>query len=225
MWKKCFALALAGLTLLACAACGTAAPGPKPGPFQFARRILTHGDLSHDNEGAPVVEPGEVLVFFTYMESFDAGAAQAGATIYTAWAAEAVNHAASLEYTGEALRKSEANDGASVFTNEVDYGFGIAVSEAWMLPEEEYKAAYNALMAAARSTAAPDGTTAPDGAGGEKPFWLVHNLGRGYHSQSYDKGISFYIQSYLPERLQPNAVAVRMSTELMRMYFPFLGRE
>jgi len=224
MWKKCLALALAGLLLLACAACGTASPGPNARPFQFARRILTHYDLSHDDEGAPIVEPGEVLVFFTYMEPFDAEAAQAGATIYTAWAAEAVNHAASLEYTGEALRKSEENDGANVFTSEVDYGFGIAVNETWMLPEEEYRAAYNALMAAARGTTASDGAIAPDGAG-EKPFWLVHNLGRGYHSQSYDKGISFYIQSYLPEKLRPNAVAVRMSTELMHTYFPFLGSD
>jgi len=211
MWKKCLALALAGLFLLACAACGTAAPGSRPGPFHFARRVLTQYDLTHDDEGEPVVEPGEVLVFFTYMQSFDAEAALESTVSYTAWAAEAVDHEASLGYMGEALRKSAADDGSALFSGEEDYGFGIAVSETWVLPDREYRAAYNALMAAARGAR-------------ERAYWLVYNQGRrGYHSQSYDKSASFYIQSYLPEQARPNAEAVHMSTELMRKYFPFLG--
>jgi len=210
MWKRCLALALAGAMLLACTACGKGAPGP----FQFARRILTYYDLDYDSHGDLIVEPGEILVFFTYMESFDAVAAREVENSYTAWSAEAVDHAASLEYMGERLQKSAANDGRILFSGKVDFGIGLAVSETWMLPEREYRAAYTALLRAGWSAPAKD-----------KAFWLVYNPGKGYYSESYDKAASFHIKSYLAESARPNAEAMHMSTELMRQYFPFLGRE
>ena len=209
MWKKCLALALAVLTLPACAACNT-----KQGPFQFARRVLTQYDLSFNNKGEPIVEPGEVLVFFVYMKTLDAEAAQAGAASNTMWAAEAVTHAASLEYIGDALQKSEATSNRDFFTREVEYDFGIAATETWVLPEVEYKAAHKALMAAAREAAAADGG-----------FWLMNGQGKGQYSRSLDAGISFSVLSYLPEQLRPRAQAVHMTTELMHEYFPFLGRK
>ncbi|MCL2301170.1 MAG: hypothetical protein FWC27_13595 [Firmicutes bacterium] len=209
MRRKCLALALAVLTPLACAACGA-----KQGPFQFARRILTQYDLSYAAKGAPVVEPGEVLVFFTYMETFDAEAAKAGTASNTVWAAEAVDHAASLEDVGEGLYKSEEDDRGAFFTRRTEYGFGVAVTETWVLPEAEYRAALKSLL-----------TAALDAQEREKAFWLIPGQDRGYSSSSLNPSISFYMQSYLPERLQTGAKAARMSTELMREYFPFLGRE
>jgi len=182
------------------------------GPFASARRILTHDDLAHGNKGAPIIEPGEVLVFFTYMEPFDIEAWRESTVIWVPWAAEAVNHAASLEYMGEGLRNAGESDGAAIFSHQVDYGFGIAVNETWLLPEDEYAAAFEALMAAARGA-------------GDKAFWLVPNQDRGNFSQSYSKDISFNIHSYLPEELWPRAEAIHMSTELMREHFPFLGSE
>jgi len=212
MWRKCHALALAGLMLLACAACGgVRAPEPEPEPFASARRILAVDDLEYDGEQKLIVHPGEVLVFFTYMDTFDEEAWRAGTVIQVAWAAEAVNHAASVTGSRQGLYKWQVeNSGEHYFASQNDYGFGIAANEIWMLQEDEYAAAYSAMMAAARSF-------------DEKSVWLTPNNHIGYRSPDYDSNTSFYIDSYLPEQLRPNAEAIHMSTELMREYFPFLG--
>ena len=130
MLRKYLALAITGLLLLsAFAACGEK-PEPAGEPFASARRILAHSGLPHDAEGAVVVAPGEVLVFFTYMDPFDAETWQTSMTPQIAWAAEAVDHAASQENMGEKLRDSSGNDdGGNVFSGRVDYIFGIAVTE------------------------------------------------------------------------------------------------
>jgi len=214
MWRKCLALALASLMLLACAACGpvsddTSSAAPTtPGPFASARRIMTVDDLDYRNEGFFVVAPGEVLVFITYMESIDAAAMRANTIIQVGWAAEAVGHDLSLEYTGEMLRR----ESGFKFTHREDYGFGVAVREVWMLSEDEYTAAFSAMLAAARGAQ-------------EKEYWLLPSYedDRGHFSLLYDRSASFTVDLYLPEQLRPNAEAIHMSTALMREYFPFLG--
>jgi len=215
MWKRrLFALLLACVMLPALAACGgVSAPEPEPGPFLSARRILAVDDLEYDSEQKVIVHLGEVLVFFTYMDTFDEEAWQASTIIQVAWAAEAVNHAASVTGNRQGLfRWQVENGGEKYFANRYAYEFGAAANEIWMLQEEEYAAAFEALMAEARASE-------------QKSFWLTPNNHAGYRSPDYDTNTSFYISSYLPEQLRPNAEAIHMSTQLMREYFPFLGRE
>jgi len=207
MWRKYLALALASLMLPACAACG-GAPEPEPEPFASARRILTHEDLVYDREHKPVVAPGEVLVRFTCMDTFDEEAWRAGTIIQIAWVIEAIT--SDIEITGLALRNTDGGNVSKYLTHREDYGFGVAVGETWMLPQEEFTAAFHALMAAAQA-AEP------------KEFWLSPNNYSGILNPVYDTGTSFRIASYLPEQLRPNAEAIHMSTALMREYFPFLG--
>ena len=179
------------------------------GPFAAARRIYTRNDLRYDSDGKPIIEEGEVLVRFHYMDTFDTDAWQVSTIIQVAWAIEAVNHAASLGDTGQALRKSEDDNGEHFFTHWENYDFGAAFSETWMLPEEGYTAAFNALLSAAKEA-------------GEKDFWLIPNNYSGVLSPVYDTATSFRINSYLPEQLRPNAEPIYMSTGLMREHFPFL---
>ena len=213
--KRFFALTLAGLLLLACAACGGNAGGndtptetAAPGPFAAARRILTYDDLRYDRENKPIIEPGEVLVRFYYMDTFDTEAWQASTVIQVAWDIEAIDHTISLD-RGLALQKSPVNDGSYYFSHAEEYDFGVAVGETWMLPEEEYTAAFNALLAEAK-------------AAGAKDFWLVPQNYSGILNPTYVTDTSIRIDSYLPEQLRPNAEPIHMSTELMRKHFPFL---
>jgi len=218
-------LILAGLLLLVCTACDggvdsnnatteSAITQPAattvPGPFAAARRILTYDDLRYDNENKPIIEQGEVLVNFHYMDTLDAEAWQASTIIQVAWAVEAIDHTISLD-RGMALHKSDVRDGSDIFSHAEDYGFGIALNETWMLPKEAFTAAFNALMAEAKNA-------------GTKDFWLVPNNYSGILNPTYNPDTSFRINSYLPEQLRPNAEAIHMSTELMRKHFPFLGQ-
>jgi len=207
--KRLCAFALVCVMLPAIAACGgVPAPEPEPGAFLSARRIYTHDDLVYDREHKPVIEQGEVLVRFTYMDTFDEEAWRAGTIIQIAWVIEAITH--DIEITGLALRNTGGENPSYYFTHREDYGFGAAAGETWMLPEGEFTAAFHALMAAAKEA-------------GAKDFWLSPNNYSGILNPVYDTGTSFRIASYLPEQLRPNAEAIHMSTELMRAYFPFLG--
>jgi len=202
MRKRYLALTLAVALLLACAACGGGRePEPAPGPFYAARRILLADDLAFDSEDKLVVEPGEALVSFTYMETFDEEAWRESTIPQVAWAMQA-DHATAD--TGKVVYRWQAENEGQFFTRRTAYVFGSAATEIWMLQEEEYAAALDALLAAARGA-------------DEKPFWLVPD-------PNGDPG-SYHINSYLPEQLRPRAEAVFMSTELMREHFPFLGRE
>jgi len=160
--KKLFELLMTAALLLGLGACGggedkstlpqdttPASTTVDPRSFATARRIHSREDLTFDNEGKLIIEPGEVLVFFIYMDTFDPEVWQASNVIQIAWSAEAINHKASLGDTGQALRKNAASEGP-FFTTRLDYGFGLTTSETWMLPESEYTAKYNALMAAAQ---------------------------------------------------------------------------
>ena len=218
--KKLFALLMTVALLLGLGACSDGLsdnpPAPTtvaaPDPFATARRIVIKADLRYDNENKPIIEPGEVLARFHYMDTFDAEAWRASTIIQVAWSIETINHAISLDGLGIALQKSEVNDGSYIFGHAEDYGFGAALSETWMLPEAEFTAAFNALMAEAKGAEAKD-------------FWLIPNNYSGILNPVYDTDTSFRIDSYLPEQLRPNAEPIHMSTELMRKHFPFLGKE
>jgi len=181
------------------------------GPFAAARRIVTKADLRYDNENKPIIEQGEVLVNFHYMDTFDVEAWQASTIIQVAWGIEAITHAISSKGMGMALQKSDVNDGSRLFSHQESYDFGIAVNETWMLPEDEFTAAFNALVADAKEA-------------GQKDFWLLPNNYSGILNPVYDINTSFRIDSYLPEQLRPRAQAIHMSTELMCEHFPFLRK-
>jgi len=215
--KRFFTIALAALLLLACAGCGgnpgdndTPTETAAPGPFAAARRILTYDDLRYGSGNKPIIEPGEVLVRFHYMDTFDTEAWQASTIIQVAWDIEAINH--DIEITGMALQKSVTQDGSYYFVHAEEYDFGVAVDEIWMLPEEEYTAAFNALLAEAKAAEAKD-------------FWLVPQNYSGILNPVYDKDASFRIHSYLPEQVRSNegVEPMHMSTALMQKHFPFLG--
>jgi len=225
-YMRFLALLLAGALLLACAACGggpveddpptgtTTTAAEPPGPFAAARRISTYDDLSYDSDGKPIIEEGEVLVRFHYTDNFDAEAWQALTVIDVAWGIEAINQSTLIANAGSLLRKPVENypdNGGHLFDDSADCGFGTAVIENWMLPEDEFKAAFHALMTEA-AKAEP------------KDFWLLPNNYSGVLNPSYVTETSCRITSYLPEQVRPNAEAIYMSTALMREHFPFLGK-
>jgi hypothetical protein len=146
------------------------------------------------------------------MKSFDAQAAQDSTAGYIAWAAGAGTHEASLGYMGELRSDPNGSDGANIFSETKNYSLGVAVTETWMLPEAEYNAAFRALITAAWSADEE-----------EKNAWIVPDGGRGRRGQEIDSSMSFSMQTYLPGNRQAGARAVKMSTELMRAHFPFLG--
>jgi len=228
--KRFFALLLAGLLLLSLAACGkgqedngvttgatTAEPtgtatATAPGPFAAARRIFTYADLEYDRENMPIIKPEELLVYFHFMDTFDAETWKASTAIQVTWAIETFSHIIVQNDMGIALQKSELEDsGLHLFSKLEDYGFGSATTETWMLPKAEFTAAYNAMMTAAEASESKD-------------FWLVPNNYSGVLNYAYDTETSFRVASYLPEQLRPNAKPIHMSTELMHKYFPFLGK-
>jgi hypothetical protein len=132
------------------------------------------------------------------------------------WAAQALNHEASLKNTWYTLHPSpeQGVDNTRVFTREMSYDYGIMVHETWMLPEDEYTTAYTALMAAMRN--------APEN---EKDCWTGPMTSPGHYSKHYSNELSFLVLSYVVPEVRSNegVEPVFMSTELMREYFPFLG--
>jgi len=115
--------------------------------------------------------------------------------------------------TGPILRPSNVDNGESLFSSHIDYEFGFMVNETWMLSKEEYVAAFNSLMIAARG-------------GREKSYWMVPNNESGVFRNSYARDISFCVMNYLPEQVRFNEdiESIFMSTELMYEHFPFLAK-
>ena len=215
--KRFFALILAGLLLLGLTACidsggdkPTTTPAPTttaaPGPFAAARRIVATDDLRYDNDNNPIVEQGEVLVRFHYMDTFDVETWKASTVIQVAWDIEAITHAVYLDM-GTAPTRIDPY----ALSQAEEYDFGVAVSEIWILPEDAYTAAFHALEAEAKGAEA-------------KEFWLVPKNYSGILCPKYDADTSIRVDSFLPEQLRPNAEPIHMSTALMRKHFPFLGK-